>query len=276
MGTRESYEPGTFSWVELATSDAEAAKRFYAELFGWEYDDNAVGDGMVYSMARRGGHHVGGLFTSDQSPPHWTSYVAVKSAEDTAKHAGDTGGTVLSGPFDVMDAGRMAVLQDPQGAVFAVWEAKDHIGAGLVNAPGALTWNDLMTSDVAGAAKFYCDLFGWEVAAVDPDGTPSAGDQEAETEGDDGDGPPAAERVSIRNGDRLNGGIATLPEAMGEAPAHWIPYFAVEDAAPAARRIGELGGRVVVEPMDIPAGKLAVAQDPQGALFAIFSGEFDD
>src|SRR4051794_27001314 len=159
MGTRESHEPGAFSWVELATSDAGEAKRFYAELFGWDYDDNEVGEGMVYSMAKIDGGHVAGLFESDQSPPHWTSYVSVKSADDTAKHAGDTGGTVLAEPFDVMDAGRMAVLQDPQGGVFAVWEPKQHIGAQVVNVPGALTWNDLMTSDVTAAATFYCDLF---------------------------------------------------------------------------------------------------------------------
>jgi predicted enzyme related to lactoylglutathione lyase len=255
MGTRDSYEAGTFSWVELATSDADGAKRFYGELFGWDYEDNEVGEGQTYSMATRDGHHVAGLFGSDQAPPHWTSYVTVRSAEDAAAHAEETGGNVMAEAFDVMDAGRMAVIQDPQGAVFAVWEPKEHPGARLVNSPGSLTWNDLMTSDVAEAAKFYCDMFNWEVAEME--GAPD-------------------ERMVIRNGERLNGGIAKLPESMDEVPPHWIPYFAVDDADQSAGRIGELGGKVMVEPIEIPAGRLAVASDPQGAVFAIFSGELED
>jgi hypothetical protein len=266
MGTRESYAPGTFSWVELATSDGEAAKRFYGELFGWDYDDRDMGGGATYAMATRDGHHVGALYQSDQAPPHWNSYITVKSADDTARHVADTGGEVISEAFDVFDAGRMAVLKDPQGAVFSVWEPKEHIGAGLVNEPGALTWNDLMTSDVQGAVKFYSDLFGWEAAAVTPEGRPE--DEHAD--------PQEAERVSIRNEERLNGGIAKLPEGMGEAPPHWIVYFSVEDADAAARKIDELGGKIVVGPLEVPAGKLAMAQDPQGALFGIVAGEMDD
>jgi uncharacterized protein len=267
MGTRDSYEPGTFSWVELATSDGDAAKRFYGELFGWDYDDRDMGDAGTYSMATLEGRHVGALYQSEQAPPHWNSYVTVKSADDTAKHVGDTGGKVISGAFDVFDSGRMAVLQDPQGAVFSVWEPKEHIGAGLVNVPGTLTWNDLMTSDVPGAVKFYCDLFGWEAAPVTPEGRPEGEDVE----------PGAAERVSIRNGESLNGGIAKLPDGMAQAPPHWIVYFAVADADATAEQVGELGGTVVLQPLEVPAGKLAIAQDPQGAIFGIVSGDqFDD
>src|SRR3954451_5355504 len=114
MGTRESYEPGAFSWVELATSDADGAKRFYGELFGWDYDDRDMGDAGTYSMATRDGRHVGALYRTGQAPPHWNSYVTVKSADDTARHAADTGGEVLSEAFDVFNSGRMAVLKDPQ------------------------------------------------------------------------------------------------------------------------------------------------------------------
>src|SRR3954466_10047652 len=147
MGTRERHEPGTFSWVELATSDADAAKAFYGELFGWEYDDNEIGDGMVYSMATIDGKVVGALFKSEQ-PPHWNSYITVESVEDAVEKAKEAGGEVVQEPMDVMDAGRMAVIQDPSGAPVSLWEAKDSIGAELVNSPGALAWNDLMTHDV--------------------------------------------------------------------------------------------------------------------------------
>src|SRR3954454_13200804 len=115
MGTRDSYEPGTFSWVELATSDADAAKRFYGELFGWEYDDNPMGEGAVYSMATVDGQVAAALFASEQ-PPHWNCYVTVASADDAAEKVKEAGGTVAAEPFDVMDVGRMTVIQDPTGA----------------------------------------------------------------------------------------------------------------------------------------------------------------
>ena len=126
MGERTSYTPGTFSWAELATSDAEDAKRFYSALFGWEYDDNPIGDDLVYSMARREGRNVAALYQSDQ-PPHWNCYVTVESADDAARRAADAGGRVLQEPFDVMDVGRMAVVADPAGAALVrVGAAPEH------------------------------------------------------------------------------------------------------------------------------------------------------
>jgi predicted enzyme related to lactoylglutathione lyase len=156
-----------------------------------------------------------------------------------------------------MDAGRMAVIQDPSGGVVSVWEARDNIGAGIVNAHGALTWNDLQTHDVAKATEFYCEVFGWEVAPVDED----AGN----------------ERVVIRSGERINGGMAKLPESMGEeVPPHWLPYFAVDDIDNALSAAKENGGDIIVEPMEVPAGKLAVVADPAGAVFGVVEGELED
>jgi predicted enzyme related to lactoylglutathione lyase len=254
MGTRESYEPGTFSWVELATSDADGAKRFYTELFGWDYDDNPLGEGAVYSMAKVDGQVVGALYASEQ-PPHWNSYVTVKSADEAAEAVKEAGGTVAAEPFDVLESGRMLVIQDPTGAPLCLWEPKAHIGAGLVNAPGALTWNDLMTTDVERAAEFYCEVFGWEVAPVE-------------------DAPD--ERLLIRNGERLNGGMAKLPEGMDEVPPHWLPYFAVDDVDAAVETVKGGEGTLIAGPLDVPNGRFAVCADPQGATFAVFAGEFDD
>src|SRR3712207_4666628 len=165
MGERTSYPPGTFSWAELATSDADAAKAFYTQLFGWEYEDNPVPDDQVYSMARRDGHHVAALFSSDQ-PPHWNCYVTVTSADETAQAAKDNGGAVMAEPFDVREVGRMAVIADPAGAALCLWEPRAHIGATLVNTPGAMTWNDLVTPDPEGAAEFYGKLFGWTTEEI--------------------------------------------------------------------------------------------------------------
>ena len=127
--------PGTFSWAELAASDAGAAKDFYTGLFGWKYDDNPIPDGSVYSIALRDGKRVGALFASEQ-PPHWNCYVTVASADDAAARAADARRDAAREPFDVLDAGRMAVIADPQGAALCVWEPRATIGAELVNGPG--------------------------------------------------------------------------------------------------------------------------------------------
>jgi uncharacterized protein len=255
MGERTSYPPGTFSWAELATSDADAAKSFYTELFGWDYDDRPIPDGGVYSMARRDGKEVAAVFGSNE-PPHWNCYVTVASVEDATARARELGGAVFAEPFDVLDAGRMAVIADPAGAALCLWEPRDNIGASLVNQPGAMTWNDLVTPDPEGAEAFYGGLFGWTTEEM-----PGSGGY----------------RV-IRNGERSNGGIMPLdPDRMGEnMPATWMPYFGHEDVERLATSIGELGGRVFNGPVRVPAGQFAVLGDPQGAVFAVLTGEYDD
>jgi predicted enzyme related to lactoylglutathione lyase len=255
MGERTSYAPGTFSWAELATSDGEAAKGFYATLFGWDYDDNPIGDGQVYSMARRDGRHVAALFDSEQ-PPHWNCYVTVESADDATARAGEHGATVMMEPFDVMEVGRMSVIADPTGAALCLWEPRSHIGASLVNTPGAMTWNDLVTPDPVAAARFYEALFGWTTEEV-----PDAGGY----------------RV-IRNRDRANGGMMPLdPQRMGPAaPPNWMPYFGHEDVERLVEEVGGLGGRVLTGPVRMPQGSIAVLADPQGAVFAVWTGEYED
>jgi len=239
--------------VECATSDAAAAKAFYGELFGWTYDDRPIGGGAVYSMARLDGEDVAAVYASEQAP-HWNSYVTVESAEAAAERARAAGGDVAAEPFDVMDAGRMSVIADPAGAALCVWEPRANVGAGLVNVPGALTWNDLMTTDVAAACAFYGEVFGWTFQAVP--GAPG-------------------DRVVIRNGDRTNGGIARLPEGMEGVPPAWAVFFAVEDAAAGAARATEQGGRLLMGPMPVPAGRLAIVADPQGAVLGLSDGEAD-
>jgi predicted enzyme related to lactoylglutathione lyase len=252
MGERTSYAPGTFSWAELATADAGAAKRFYSSLFGWDYEDNPIGDGQVYSMALRDGKHVAALFDSDQ-PPHWNCYVTVDSVDEAAARAGEHGGSVVAEPFDVMDVGRMAVITDPAGAALCLWEPRSHIGAALVNAPGALTWNDLATPDPDGAARFYGEMFGWTTEAV----------------------PDAGGYLVIRNGERTNGGIVP-PDPAAATPPSWMPYFGHEDVDGLLEQVGGLGGRVLSGPIRMAEGSIAVLADPQGAVFAVWSGRYED
>lgn len=255
MGVRTSYAPGTFSWVELGTTDAAGAKAFYGGLFGWEGVDFPIGDEGVYTMLRLGDEDVAALYEqgADAGPPAWLSYVTVSDVDAAGARVRELGGTLLSDPFDVFDTGRMAVARDPQGAAFALWQAGSHIGAGRVNDAGCFCWNELETTDPDAATAFYGGLFGWRTGPV---------------EGGDG-------YLVIEHGDGRNGAISQLPEDEG-APPRWNVYFTVESADDAVRRIGELGGRVLGGPIDASVGRFVVAQDPQGAAFVLFEGDVDD
>jgi predicted enzyme related to lactoylglutathione lyase len=268
MGKRTGYDPGTFSWMELATPDPAAAKTFYGSLFGWEAEDNPIpaeAGGGVYTTLKLSGESVAALYEQLQDqreagiPPNWFSYVTVADADAAAARAKELGGAVQAGPFDVMTQGRMAVISDPTGAVFGVWQARDSIGATLVNDPGCLTANELSTNDVQAAIRFYEGLFGWKVNEVDSGG-----------------GPPywTIEHAGAAEG--RNGGMRELaPEQQG-APPHWMPYFTAASLDDSLATITGAGGAVHVGPIEIPAGRIAVAADPQGAFFGLFEGPVDD
>ena len=260
MGQRTQYTPGTFSWTDLTTTDPAAAKEFYTGLLGWQFTEMPAGDGVEYSMAAVGGSWVAAVSPQPQQqrdagvPPTWNSYITVQDVDAAAARAVELGGSVHAGPFDVMEAGRMAVVRDPQGAWFQIWQPRQHHGAGLVNAPGALCWNELGTPDAAGAAEFYGSLFGWTTAPV----------QDAD--------PPY---LVIRTADgHTNGGIR--PPAPPEAPPAWLVYFATADIDASSAAVARLGGGVMVEPMDIGVARISVVRDPQGAVFALYAGDLDE
>jgi predicted enzyme related to lactoylglutathione lyase len=255
MGERTSHAPGTFSWTDLATTDPDDAKRFYTGLFGWDYEDLPIPDDGVYTMLRKDGKEVAALSQAPEGvPTFWGSYVTVESADSTATKATDLGGTIVAGPFDVMEAGRMVTIQDPTGAMFSAWEAHGNIGASLVNVPGALTLNQLSTPDVETAERFYTELFGWRTEKVSGGDMPYWG---------------------IYLGDRVNGGMMPV-DPDGGVPPHWLTYFGSADVDADAGKAGELGGQVMLPPMDVPGGRIAVVRDPQGAMFGLFGGRFDD
>jgi hypothetical protein len=259
MAERTSYPPGTFSWADLSTTDQESAKRFYSGLFGWETQDNPVGDGVVYTMATLGGHDVGAISPQPEqqrdagAPPVWNSYITVPSADDTLETARSAGGTVHAPAFDVMDVGRMGVIQDPQGAFVLAWEPRTHIGAGLVNAHGAISWNELASPDPEASASFYARVFGWSYEPMEGLGTPYLVIQTA-------DG-------------HTNGGIR---QAASSEPCYWLVYFGTDDLEGSLRTVEELGGSKLTDPMEAGPGRFAAVQDGQGAVFALYSGHFDD
>ena len=251
MSEAMTHAPGTFCWVELGTSDAAAAKKFYTNLFGWDAQDMPAGE-WTYTMLKRGGKDVGGLYQfgpEQKMPTNWTSYVAVQSADDCARQAESLRGTLVQPPMDVMDVGRMAVVQDPTGAVFAVWQPKKHPGAGNVGAPGFFCWNELMTRDTKAARGFYTGLFGWGADEMDM-------------------GP--MKYTIFKQGERQIAGMMPISEEMGPVPPHWLVYFAVEDCDASVSEAGKLGGQVLVPSTDIPnIGRFSVLQDPQGGVFAV-------
>jgi predicted enzyme related to lactoylglutathione lyase len=250
-----THAPGTFCWADLGTPDAAAAKRFYTELFGWKYEDMPMGEGADYTMFQVGGNWVAAMYPQDSQqqsqgiPPHWLSYVAVESADLAAERTRGLGGTVLMDAFDVFEVGRMAVVQDPAGAVVALWEARTHPGAGIIGEPNSLCWNELNTGDPDRAAAFYTGLLGWET--------------EKQPMGD-------FIYTYFKQGERRNGGMMQVTPEMGPIPPHWAVYFAVDDCDGKAARATALGGRVLVPPTDVPdVGRFSILQDPQGAAFAI-------
>jgi predicted enzyme related to lactoylglutathione lyase len=260
MGERTSYTPGTFSWTDLTTTDPDGAKEFYGALFGWQANDLPVGEGLVYSMMQLDGKRVAAISAQPEQqrgagvPPIWNSYISVESAERTLERAAQLGATVHAPAFDVMDAGRMGVVQDPQGAFFMLWEPKDNIGAQLVNGPGLLSWNELATPDMEASASFYSELFEWKTQPFEGSEMPYI-------------------TVQTKDG-RGNGGIR--PVMPPDAPPHWLVYFGADDIDATLGKATQLGGTALVKATDIGVGKIAVIQDPQGAVFALFAGQFED
>lgn len=257
MVQMNGYPHGTFCWVELSTTDVEGAKNFYSQLFGWETEGSLVPGGGTYTMCKKRDAFVGAIQTLQEEmserghPPFWMSYVAVDNVDKAAARAEELGARIMAPPFDVMDVGRMTVLQDPTKAALALWEAKSHQGAGIVREPGALSWNELSTNDVGAARDFYTGLLGWSVETMDM-----------------GEG---REYTMFRVGDEPAAGMMAIGPDMGPMPPSWGVYFEVEDPDAVAARAGELGGNVFVAPTDFPGGRFALVSDPQGAAFGVVS-----
>lgn len=259
MPKKESYAEGTPNWVDLQSTDPEAAKTFYSGLFGWRFDDMPVPGGSAYSMALKDGEFVTALSAqapqvAEQGLPSlWNTYIAVDDVDSATKTAAESGGTVLMEPFDVMDAGRMSVVADPTGAVVSFWQANQHVGAALVNEPGTLIWNELLTDDGETAYAFYGKVLGVTTEVTDM-----------------GTGPYTLLKVG---GEMVAGSMAPSMEGL---PNHWHVYFAVEDMDASLEKVRQLGGQVINGPMPTPIGPMATISDPQGAVFSLFQPSTPD
>lgn len=253
MQVVKSYPDGVFCWADLATSDPAGAKAFYGGLFGWEFDDQPIDSGGVYSLAKIEGYNVAGIgdmppdMQGQGMPPFWASYVKHSDVDSVAAKVAKAGGTLMMPPMDVMNQGRMAMLQDPAGAVVGVWQPKEHTGAQLVNRPNALVWNELQTRDSEGARAFFSAVLGWEI-----------------------DADPASGYLLCKVNGRTHAGIMQLDESWGDVPNNWAVYFAVEDLEASVAKVKDLGGNIFVPPTDAgDMGRFSVVQDPQGGSFLI-------
>jgi predicted enzyme related to lactoylglutathione lyase len=256
--TDASYVQGEFCWYEIGTRDTRAAKEFYAALFGWRTEDMPMGnDGDIYTMLRLGDKDIAGLYELkgemfEGVPPHWLSYIWVDDVSAAATKVAQLGGRVLNGPMDMPDVGSMAVIEDPTGAVVAIFHGTGHPGAARLSpAQGTVGWVELATHDTDRARDFYRDLVGWGVTL------------DTETVGM----PYTLFSVAEKG---IAGMMAMEGDQWAAVPPHWMPYFNVDDCDAAAARVKQLGGDIRVPPTDIPnVGRFAVVADPTGAVFDI-------
>ena len=255
MPEMQSHKHGTFSWIDLSTTDIEGAKAFYGELMGWDFDPQIVNGELVYTMCKLNGLHVCGMggTMAEGQPACWNVYTCVEDVDATSSKVSELGGTVLAGPMDIFESGRMSFVTDPQGAMHGLWQPRDHKGVQVMMEPGTFMWAELMTWDPAGSTAFYKELYGWDTVA-------------------DHDNPSYT--LYVPGGDSTRGeylaGQLTMDENFDKnIPTCWGMYLTVEDTAATLRRCVELGGQQLVGGTEIVQGIFAVMKDPQGAVFNV-------
>jgi uncharacterized protein len=270
---RDGYIPGVPCWIDTSQPDPKAAVDFYSGLFGWEFEDvmppESEGEYFIGRLGGRAAAAVGSIPEAAPQMAMWNTYIWVDSADETAYKVADAGGTTLMAPFDVMDAGRMAVFTDPEGAVFCVWQAKENKGLQVVNEDGSLNFNGLNTRDVEGAKRFYGSVFGWQTLALDGGAEmwtlPGYGDHLEESNPDMRK--QMAEAGAPAGFEDVVASINPIPDDQPDVPAHWNVTFAVDDADATAEKASALGGKVLVPPFDAPWVRMTILADPQGASF---------
>jgi len=295
MPERDGYIPGVPCWVDTSQPDPAAAVDFYGDLFGWQFEDvmppssegryfiarHEAASSSIFDTSgeRRRGDVAAVGSIREAAPPMamWNTYFWVDSAEEFASKVRDAGGGVVREPFDAMDACRMAVFTDPEGAAFCVWEAKEHKGARLVNDPGALVFNGLATRDVDGARSFYGSVFGWQTGPIGGGAEgwtlPGYGNW-LEREHHPDLRKRMAEAGAPEGFEDIVAAIIPIADDQSDTPPHWSVTFAVDDADATAARATELGGKVIVPPFDAPWStstytiRITVIADPQGATFS--------
>jgi len=243
---------GTPNWLDLGIPDLDRAKEFYGAVFGWEFQDYGEEAGHYHACLLRGEPIAGIMKNPDDAPGEhwWQLYFAADDVDGTVERATNAGGTVVMPGDDVMDQGRMAILKDPTGAQFALWQGQTHIGTRIKGEPGAMAWNELTTPDSKSALEFYGAVFGYVQEAIP------------------GDLDYSVIKLTAAADDPGVGGVMGEP---GAGASRWLTYFLVENTDEAVGKVREAGGSVVFEPEDSPYGRLATVDDPFGARFKLMA-----
>jgi predicted enzyme related to lactoylglutathione lyase len=273
MPERDGYIPGVPCWIDTNQPDPDAAADFYRGVFGWELENvMPLESGAKYFMARIRGGDVAAISSVPESAPPmavWNTYVAVSKADETASKVREAGGNVLAEPFDVPEAGRMAVFADPEGAVFSVWQAGQHKGAKIVNEAGSLNFNGLHTRNVEAAKAFYGAVFGWDILVLE--GAQQMWVLPGYADYLERDNPGLRENIAKMGADPgfadVVASLTPIPDDQPDTPPHWDVTFSVDDADAIAEKAAALGGNVILPPTDVPWSRLTVIADPQGATF---------
>ncbi|MDQ6784531.1 MAG: VOC family protein [Actinomycetota bacterium] len=248
----DEYAEGVPSWVDLSSPDPSAASAFYAALFGWECPEGPPETGG-YRVCTLRGRSVAGIGPQmNPGPPVWSTYVNTADVDAAANRAIEAGGQVLAPPFDVMDAGRMAIVADPTGAVIGVWQPGTHRGAQVANEPGAWGWSELVATDLDASEAFLTRVFGWGAERNPPEG-------------------PTQYLEWKVDGRSVSGAMPKPPSMPASVPAYWGLYFLVDDTDATAAKITELGGTLMMPPTDIEPGRFALCVDPTGAMFSVLT-----
>lgn len=244
-------------WVDLSTSDASAARDFYAKLFGWKVEVNPDPQYGGYALAKIGGKDVAGIGPKQmaEQPSAWMVYIGTPDVEDTVKKAQAAGGNVIVAPMSVGDQGKMAIIQDPSGGVIGVWQSQAMTGAQVIDQPNTMGWAELNSRGVEKAKPFYKKLFGWTEKK-----TPPSGDNPEYTE------------FQIA-GKSVAGAMEMNPMVPQEVPSYWMVYFNVDDVDKAFKKTIDAGAKEMLAPQDMPGGRFAIVSDPQGASFGLLKME---
>jgi hypothetical protein len=260
MTTMTRHAPGMFCWSQLSTTDPEGARKFYSGLFGWNLQNTPLGGEESYTFLKKNDKIIGALCEQVDEEleqgiaPSWMPYISVENADQTVTKIKQAGGKVLMEPFDAMDSGRVAIVQDPTGGTFALWQPKKNAGAEVVNETNAMCWNELITTDKAKAGAFYKKVFGWNEETMPM--------------------PQGGTYTIFKNNTDSAGGMMQATPDMKLTHPYWLVYFAVDDADKTAAKAQQLGGKVKMQPTDIPnVGRFSVLTDPQNVWFAIIKPE---
>ena len=257
------HPQGTFSWIDVATTDLDSAKSFYGKIFGWANEDISFEGDVVYTIFQLHGKPVAGCGILPQDmqdqgiPPYWSSYIAVDDVDAIAAKAGELGATVVVQPMDIMDnRGRMSIIMDPTGAHIGFWQARAHIGTHYKNIPGTLVMSELSTRDTEKAGQFYRDLIGWTPKTAEVQNIRA---------------PEMIKHTSFLHNDQMIASMLPIGKDWGDdVPPHWLPYIQVEDCERTVALVKKIGGSTMFDPVEVPdMGKFSLIRDPQGAMFNI-------